>query len=122
VHMIGAAIISICVRCNLAIAIALVWISNPLTIPPIFYATYRVGAWMMGIPPQDIRFEMSMQWFSQGLAAIWKPLVLGSLTTGLTLAALAYITTRALWRLGTELKWRRRRQRRAATSDKTPHS
>jgi uncharacterized protein (DUF2062 family) len=93
-----------------------------LTIAPIFYATYRVGAWMMGIPPQDIQFEMSMQWFSQGLAAIWKPLVLGSLTTGLTLARLAYITTRALWRLGTELKWRQRRQRRAATAGKSPHS
>jgi uncharacterized protein (DUF2062 family) len=33
------------VRANVAIAAAVTLIINPLTIPPLYYAAYRVGSW-----------------------------------------------------------------------------
>ena len=45
-QMLLAAIIAIYVRVNLPISVALVWITNPITIPPMIYGSYRVGAWV----------------------------------------------------------------------------
>ena len=113
IHMIGAAIASILLRCNLTIAVVLVWISNPLTIPPMFYSTYRLGAWMLDVPAQQTHFELSWEWLREGLGAVWQPLMLGSLTTGLVLATAAYAAIRLLWRLGVQQQWRRRQRRRS---------
>ena len=44
-HTIIAAILAIPLRANVAIAAAFTLVVNPLTIPPLYYAAYRVGSW-----------------------------------------------------------------------------
>ena len=40
----GAAIV---LRANLAVTCALLFITNPLTAGPIYYAAYRIGIWLI---------------------------------------------------------------------------
>lgn len=42
-HMILAALLAFAFQANLPIAVSMVWITNPITIPPMFYLAYRVG-------------------------------------------------------------------------------
>ena len=92
----GAAII---VRCNLPISVALVWITNPLTMPPMFYAAYVLGNWLLGLPPSNIEFEASFEWLEQEMKVIWQPLLLGCFTLGLFSGTAGFVTIRLLWRL-----------------------
>jgi uncharacterized protein (DUF2062 family) len=70
-QMLLAAITSIFVRVNLPISVGLVWVSNPLTMPPLFYFAYKLGAWILHAPPQHFTFELSFDWLSQSLGMIW---------------------------------------------------
>ena len=98
-QMIMAAAVAILVRCNLPIAVGLVWISNPVTMPPIFYFAYRVGAWILNTPEHEFAFELSWEWLGSELNAIWEPFLLGCFICGVTFGALGYATIRLLWRL-----------------------
>ena len=51
-QMVTAAATAIPARVNLPISVALVWITNPITMPPMFYSTYRVGTWILDEPAQ----------------------------------------------------------------------
>ncbi len=90
----GAAIVA---RVNLPISVALVWLTNPITIPPIFYVCYLLGNWLIGTPAQLLEFHMSMAWVEQEISNIWKPLLLGSLIIGTLSAATGYLLIRWLW-------------------------
>ncbi len=99
-QMVAAAFTAIVVRVNLPISVALVWISNPITMPPMFYSTYLVGTWILGEPEpqQGLEFEMSLEWMSTSLAEIWQPLYLGSLLCGVIASILGYCLMRGFWR------------------------
>lgn len=111
-QMIPAAACAILFRVNLPIAVALVWITNPFTMPPVFYFTYRIGAWILDTPAQKIAFEMSWDWLASGLGRVWQPFLLGSLITAGVSAAAGYFGLRALWRWHVIRDWERRRRRR----------
>ncbi|HEY5717932.1 MAG TPA: DUF2062 domain-containing protein [Motiliproteus sp.] len=111
-QMVVAAGLAILVRSNLPIAVGLVWITNPLTMPPIFYATYRVGMYLLGSPVDDTQFEMSMEWISHELGRIWWPLLLGSVVSGAVLAVSSYFSVRTIWIWRVGRSWRNRRHRR----------
>ncbi len=98
-QMILAAGAAILLRCNLPISVALVWITNPLTMPPMFYAAYVLGNWMLGQPPSDIEFEASFEWIEQQMSVIWQPFLLGCFTLGILSATSGFIGIRLLWRL-----------------------
>ncbi|HKI62776.1 MAG TPA: DUF2062 domain-containing protein [Mariprofundaceae bacterium] len=94
---------------NLPISVALVWLTNPLTMPPIFYVAYLVGAWMLGHTPGDFTFnEISWQWIHQGLLNMWQPFLLGCLVLGILSAILGYVISHAMWRFMVLRRWRRR--------------
>ncbi|MCW9025562.1 MAG: DUF2062 domain-containing protein [Gammaproteobacteria bacterium] len=98
-QMVPAAACAIIFRFNLPIAVAMVWISNPVTIPPIFYFCYTVGTWMLQTPTLDIEFQASPEWLATELAAIWEPFLLGCFTVSTVSGLLGFITIRLLWRL-----------------------
>ena len=110
-QMIAAAAIAIPARVNLPVSVALVWITNPVTMPPIFYFCYRVGTWILGEPHAEHEFELTLQWFAESMTLIWQPLFLGSLLCALAAAAAGYCTIRLLWRLHLVRHLKRRRAR-----------
>lgn len=115
-QMVGAAATAIAARVNLPISVALVWITNPITIPPIFYSTYLLGTWIMGEPPQHHQFELSIDWMAASLGDIWQPLFLGSLLCGIIAAILGYLIIRGFWRWHVVASMRRRKERKKVDS------
>lgn len=113
-QMLLAAILAILLRCNLPLSVALVWITNPVTMPPIFYLSYRLGALLIDVPVQVTAFELSLEWISARIGVLWQPLLLGSLLSGLLCGSLGYTAVSLLWRWRIARKWQSRRQQRAA--------
>lgn len=103
-----AAVLAVRFHCNLPLSVVLVWISNPLTWVPLWYSTYRVGAWMLGITPLSGHKLTMEEVFEQLL-----PLYLGSVTCGLIAATLSYFLIKIAWRLTVIRNWQMRAQRRA---------
>ena len=83
---------------NLPLSVALVWITNPLTMPILYYFSYRVGLLALNLPPSDFNFELSYEWLSSGLMYIWQPFLLGCFICGVISAAAGYVTINSLWR------------------------
>ncbi len=120
-QMVSASATAVLARVNLPIAFALVWVTNPLTIPPIFYLNYRVGAWLLGRERFTGDFEPTLQWLMQQIHIIWQPLLLGSVLCGALAGLMGYAAIRLLWRLhiGNYIKTRRAR-RRARKNNRPP--
>ena len=112
VQTLCAAAAAILLRCNLPLSIMVIWISNPLTMPAMFYATYRFGAWLLNLPITTFTFEFSMQWFLDRLFDTWQPLLLGSLLSGLLFGLLGFTLVRYIWRLQVIRRWEERKRRR----------
>jgi len=119
-QMLAAAVMAVWLRCNLTLAVALVWITNPLTMTLIYYLVYRVGTWLLGMPHQALEFEMTWAWLELKLGSIWLPLLVGSLVSGLMAGTVAWLLTRMAWRIGVQLKWRERLQKRAVRRKQEP--
>lgn len=111
-QMIMAAAAAIIIRCNLPISVGLVWVSNPITIPPIFYFAYKVGAWILGSPEREFSFDLSWEWLGSELSVIWEPFLLGCAICGIFFGALGYIVIRLLWRLHIISAIKERRKKR----------
>ena len=111
-----AALLAIATRCNLPIAAGLVWITNPITIPPMFYFAYRLGAWLLGTDVEIAAINLSWEWLSGQFSVIARPLIVGSLVCGWVTGITAYIAVRVLWRLHVLQRWQDRRDRRQAAA------
>jgi uncharacterized protein (DUF2062 family) len=110
-QMIPAALLAFYLTANVPLSLGLVWISNPVTMPPIFFATYKFGAWLLGTEPVD-SFEFTTEWLTHGLAVVWKPLYFGSAVAGLILGTLGYFGVQMAWRYKVLKKWKARCERR----------
>ena len=112
-QMLLGAVGSIVFRVNLPLSVALVWVSNPLTMPPLFYFAYLVGTWILGEPSSGhLVFELSYEWLQTELAAIWQPFLLGCFIMGVVSALLGYAMIRGLWRLHLVNHYKARKLRR----------
>lgn len=108
-QMIIAAILAVASRCNLPISVALVWITNPLTIPPMFYFTYRLGAWLLNMKITADSIELNMTWLWDNLGSIGYPLLFGSLVCGWVAGVTGFVVTRVVWRFHVIRRWQTRR-------------
>lgn len=97
-QMVLAAGASIWFGTNLPFSVVLVWITNPVTIPPMFYCAYLVGTWIVGAPLMDFRFELTFDWLLNELSAIWKPFLVGCFTLASASSLIGYMTIQAIWR------------------------
>jgi hypothetical protein len=121
-QMVTAALLAVLVRCNLPLSVGLVWITNPVTLPAIFYLAYKVGAMIIDVPVENIEFELSFYWLTNSLVTIWKPFLLGCLICGLLFGSLGYFTISMLWRWRVVYHWHERKRKRAARKLNRPDS
>lgn len=108
-HTLLAAALAILLRVNLPISLTLIWLCNPLTIPPMFYFAYRLGCWILALTPAGFDAHFWLDWHNW--LAIMQPLLLGSLICSLICGALGYLLAQLLWRWRLARQIRRRRAR-----------
>ena len=116
-HTAIAAVLAIPARANVAVAAAFTLVINPLTIPPLYYAAYRIGSWELHHdatlvnPAAAERFSSELSrllfWVHQASGSI----ALGVLTIAAGAAILGYALSALVWRFWLNS---RRRQRRLA--------
>jgi hypothetical protein len=113
-QMLLAAIAAVAFRVNILIAVPLVWISNPITIAPIFYFCYYVGALILGTEIHDFMIELDFDWLLSELLYTWQPLLLGSLVVATIASLVSFMLAQFFWRyhLWTRIKIRKRRGRK----------
>jgi len=98
--------------CNLPIAVVVVFVSNPVTIPPLFFAAYKLGAWLLNEVPRALEFELSLNWLLNSLSEVWQPFLLGCFAMGLLCALLGYVAVQVIWRIHVLQSWRERGKQR----------
>lgn len=107
-QMFVAASLAIVARVNLPIAVMAVWITNPITMGPIYFIAYQMGAAMLALPVGEHAFTMSWEWFTHEFVAIWQPLLLGSFVLGTAGAILGILFVRICWRMIVIRNWLKR--------------
>ena len=119
VQMLCAAIAAIFCRVNLPTAIFATFFSNPLTMAPIFYGNYRLGAWLIGgvgtAAHAHFHFDTLYSFFDTLYSLGGRVLVAlytGSVVMGLLFAIIGFSTVKLLWRLQLVHVHRKRRRRR----------
>ncbi|AJR08151.1 DUF2062 domain-containing protein [Photobacterium gaetbulicola] len=110
-QMIMAAGAAIIFSVNLPLSVCLVWISNPITMPVMFYGAYKVGAWLMDTPHQAFHFELSWEFLLHQMNQIGPPFLLGCAVCSILFSALGYFGIRGLWRYSVVRSWQKRRFR-----------
>jgi uncharacterized protein len=111
-QMLLAALMAIGMRANLPISVSLVWLTNPITMPPVFYGTYKLGSWLMQLPARPLPDELTWEWISGQLSTLWQPFLLGSLVAGVVFGGAAYCLTQWYWRWWVGRQWRLRASKR----------
>jgi uncharacterized protein len=126
-QMLWAAILAVFFRVNIPLSISLVWITNPLTIPPMFYAAYWIGNEILSLfgfmEAQATQQAIDMlqqgwdwsdtEYLLHKLKYVWKPLILGLLILGAAFSAIGYYGVHFIWRRNVMRSWDKRRKLRA---------
>ena len=99
-------------RVNLPISVSAVWISNQLTMAPIYIYAYDLGAWALKKPIGHYNFSLSWEWLRSEFLLIWQPLLLGSFIYGIIAAISWVILVRLLWRLLVIRRWLQRQHKK----------
>lgn len=88
------------VKFNVPIALAMCWLSNPITMPPMYYMEYLTGSFLLGIQPAPV--EMTLEWFKNNLDDIFIPLYFGTAMYSIFGSLAAYFLVNYLWKLSVE--------------------
>ena len=107
-------------RANVAVAALFTLVVNPLTIPPMYYAAYRIGSWELHhdgslvTPGAAERFSSELSrllfWVHHASGAI----ALGILTLAAIAATIGYLSSSLVWTAVARSRWRHRREARRA--------
>jgi len=70
------------------------WLSNPLTIPVVYYANYKLGCMLLGYPKKldSIAFDSFSQLMELGLEVTWA-MIVGGVVIGSIFGVAAYFIT-----------------------------
>lgn len=108
-QMILAAGTAIIVHGNLPLSVAIVWITNPITMPAIFYACYVTGTWVLNTPKQAFSFEASWQWVIDSISTIGPAFLVGCGVLAVLFSFIGYFGIQSLWRYSVTKEWNKRK-------------
>ena len=117
-HTVIAALLAVPARANIAVAAAVTLLINPLTIPPMYYAAYRLGLWelhqhrQLGDPEATAQVSGVIAKILFWIHEASGPVAVGVLTLAAGVGALGYVLSAIGWRWWSGSKWRERRYRR----------
>lgn len=86
-----AAFIAYHARAHIPLSVALAWITNPLTMGPIWATGYWVGTKLVGAPTFDGAPGVTAEELVAALPEIWAPLLLGNWALGALIGGLLYM-------------------------------
>lgn len=99
-------------RVNLPMTLMLVWLTNPITIPPVFYLCYELGSWLVPGWSIDSEFHLSLDWIMESTTELFAPTLLGGLIIGSTLSVIGYFSMQAFWRWHVLNRYKKRQSER----------
>jgi uncharacterized protein (DUF2062 family) len=111
-HPLIAALLAIPLRVNVAVATVTTFISNPLTMGPLYFSAYWLGRALLGLEPQPFEFELSLSWLGDQFLHIWQPMMLGCVLLGSCSAFVGYVSLDLLWRASIADYLAKRRKRK----------
>ena len=97
IHMLLAGILAVSFSANIMLSLLIVWVNNPITIVPIIYFTYKLGASIIGVeidPEFEFSFGYLMDNFWSATLALW----IGGLITSILMATLGYFTIISIYK------------------------
>ena len=84
------------IKFNVPIAISMVWLSNPITMPFMYYMEYLTGNFILGLDGVgDI--SLTLDWFSDNLSNIFLPLYVGTAFYSIFITILIYLSLNWFW-------------------------
>jgi hypothetical protein len=122
-QMLTALLLAIPLRKNLPVALLVTFYTNPFTIVPLYLLAYAYGQLLLPgeraalVAPFEMdwsNFGESMQALGAWMLSLGKPLAVGLVALGCTLAAVGYISVQLAWRAYVVSAWRARARRRKA--------
>ena len=84
------------IKFNVPIAITMVWLSNPLTMPFIYYMEYVTGNFLLGNESLN-NIELTLDWFSTNWDKILIPLYVGTIPYAIGVSTIIYFIINKLW-------------------------
>jgi uncharacterized protein (DUF2062 family) len=116
-HTFVAALLAIPARANVAVAALFTLVVNPLTIPLMYVAAYRIGSWELHHDRAVVDAETARQVTGELQRILFwvhhasGPISVGILTLAVSAAIIGYFGGVLGWRLWCAARWRRRTAR-----------
>jgi uncharacterized protein (DUF2062 family) len=125
-QMLTALLLAVPLKKNLPVALLVTFYTNPFTIVPLYLVAYAYGQFLLPgeraahAAPFEFdwgNFGESMHGLGEWMLSLGKPLALGLVALGCTLAVLGYVAVQIAWRAYVVAAWRARaRARRKASA------
>jgi len=84
------------IKFNVPVALSMCWLSNPITMPVIYWLEYLTGSYITGSIPLNV--EININWFSENMNLIFFNLYTGAITFSFLGSLTAYLILNYLWK------------------------
>jgi len=95
-QMLAVVLVSPFFRFNVPIGVSLVWITNPFTMPFIYYIEYMTGNFLL-MQEGVSNMQMSLDWFTENIDDIFIPLYVGTFFYSTIFSIGGYYLVNFLW-------------------------